>query len=164
MGHFQIAAQFDVTDGIAVAFSDVYRDIDVFLVWRDGHLGRGDVHVDIAAIQVIGAQTLKITGQLLPRVLVVITEERQPVTGLQLEQVRKIFVRKHGVADDVDMLDCRDGTFVYIDLQRDAVAWLRNNLSFDRGRVATLRNILPLQLVAHTFERGSLEDFTFGKA
>ncbi len=162
--HFQIAAQLDVADGVTITFSDIYRDVDVFLVRRNGHLSRGDVHVDIAAIQVIRAQTFKVTGKLLPGILVVVAEERQPVAGLQLEQIGEIFVGEYGIADNVDVLNRRNGAFVNIYFQRDAVARLRNDLSFDRSRVAPLRNILTLQLVAHALERGALEDFTFCQA
>ncbi|MNO54475.1 hypothetical protein D3C76_449490 [compost metagenome] len=61
------------------------------------------------------------------------------------------------------MGDGRYRTFVDVDLQGDAVARLRDHFGFDRGRIATLGDILALQLVAHAFEGGTLEDFTFSQ-
>ena len=61
------------------------------------------------------------------------------------------------------MLDGSDGAFVDLDFQTYAVARLRHHLGVDLGRVAALGHVLALQLVAHTFEGGTLEDFTFGQ-
>nr|WP_228145072.1 hypothetical protein [Acinetobacter baumannii] len=61
------------------------------------------------------------------------------------------------------MLDGSDRAFVDLDLQRDAIARLGNHFGFDGGRVTTLGDILTLQLVAHAFERRTLEDLAFGE-
>src|SRR5689334_9069072 len=55
---FQVAAELDVTNGVFLAFVDVDGDVDVFLVRRNGYLGRSDIHVDIATVQVVGTQAL----------------------------------------------------------------------------------------------------------
>ncbi|MCY1176362.1 hypothetical protein D9M73_166290 [compost metagenome] len=136
----------------------------MLLVRRDGHLGGGDVHVDVAAVQVVGTQALQVTGQLFTGVLVVVLEERQPVGGLEFEQVDQVFVREDRVAHHVDVLDSRNGAFVDVDLQADAVTRLRHHFGVDGSRVATLGDVLTLQLVTHTFEGGTLEDLAFGQA
>ncbi|MCY1300823.1 hypothetical protein D9M70_504070 [compost metagenome] len=61
------------------------------------------------------------------------------------------------------MLDGRHGAFVDGDFQRHTVTRLRHHLGFDRRRVAALGHVLALQLVAHAFERGALEDLAFGQ-
>ena len=136
----------------------------MFLVRGDGYLGGGDIHIDVAAVQVVGTQTLQVTGQFLAGVLVVVLEEGQPVGGLQLEQGGQVFIREDAVADHVDVLDGGDRTFVDGDLQRHTVARLRNHFSLDFGGVAALGHILAQQLVAHAFEGGALEDLAFGQA
>ncbi len=161
--NLEITAELDVANGVTLAFVDVDRHIDVLLVRRDGYLGRGDIHVDVATVQVIGTQAFQVAGQLLAGVLVVVAEEGKPVGGLQLEQVDQILVREHRVAHDVDVLDGSDRAFVDLDLQRDAIARLGNHFGFDGGRVTTLGDILTLQLVAHAFERRTLEDLAFGE-
>ena len=136
----------------------------MLLVRGDRHLGRGDVHVDVAAVQVVGAQAFQVTGQFFAGVLVVVLEERQPVGGLELEQLPQRLVVEHRVAHHVDVLDRGHGAFVDLDLQADAVARLWDDLGVDFGGVAPLRNVLALQFVTHAFERGTLEDLAFGQA
>ena len=162
--HLEVTGQLHVANGVLLAFVDVDGDVDVLLVWRDRHLGRGDVHVDVAAVQVVGTQALKVTGQLFAGVLVVVLEERQPVGGFQLEQLAQGIVVEHVVADDVDVLDGRDRAFVDLDLQCHAVARLRHHLGVDLGRVAALGHVLALQFVTHAFKGGTLEDLAFGQA
>src|SRR5690606_2643652 len=161
--NLEITGQFHVADAVLLALFDVDGDVDVLLVRGDGYLGRADIHVDVAAVQVIGTQTLQVTGQLLAGVLVVVLEEGQPVGGLQLEQVHQVFIGEYGVADHVDVGNGCHGTFVDGDLQRHAVTRLRNHFGLDLGRIAALGNVLALQLVTHTFEGGALEDLAFGQ-
>ncbi|MNQ89264.1 hypothetical protein D3C85_1045660 [compost metagenome] len=130
----------------------------MLLVRGDGYLGRGDIHVDVAAVQVVGTQTFQVAGKLFAGILVVVLEERQPVAGLQFEQIDQVFVGENAVAHHVDVLDGGDRAFVDVDLQRHAVTRLRNHFGFDFGRVAALGHILALQFVAHTLEGRALED------
>ncbi len=161
--HLEVAAELDVAHGVTLAFGDVHGDVDVLLVRRDGYLGGGDIHVDIAAVQVVGAQALEVAGEFFAGILVVVAEERQPIGRLQLEQAHQVFVGEDTVADDVDVLDRRHRAFVDLDLQGDAVARLGNGLGLDGRRVAALGDVLALQFVAHAFEGGSLEDLAFGQ-
>lgn len=162
--HLQVAGQLHVADGVLLTLVDVDGDVDVLLVRGDGYLGGGDIHVDVAAVQVIGAQALKVAGELFAGVLVVVLEERQPVGGLQFEQVGQVFFGEDGVAHHVDVGNRSDRAFVDVDLQRDAVARLRDHFRVDLGRVAALGHVLALQLVAHAFEGGALEDLALGQA
>ncbi|MNQ37791.1 hypothetical protein D3C85_513450 [compost metagenome] len=136
----------------------------MLLVRGDGYLGGGDIHVDVAAVQVVGAQALQVTGELLAGVLVVVLEERQPVGGLELEQVDQVFIGEDGVAHHVDVLDGRHRAFVDVDLQRHAVARLRDHFGLDLGGITALGHVLALQLVSHAFEGRALEDLAFGQA
>ncbi len=135
----------------------------MFLVRGDGNLGRSDIHVDIATVQVVGAQTLQVTGQLFTRILVIVLEERQPVGGLEFEQIDQVVIRENRVAHHVDVLDSGNGAFVDVDLQRHAVTRLRHHFGIDGRRVTTLSDVLTLEFVTHTFERGTLEDLAFGQ-
>ncbi len=162
--YFKVTAQFYVTNLVLLAFVDVDRDVDVLLVRGDGHLGRSDIHVDIATVQVVGTQALQVTGQLFTGVLVIVLEERQPVGGLELEQVDQVFISELGVTHHVDVLNRRHGAFVDVDLEADTVTRLRDHFRFHGCGVATLGNVLALQFVTHTFEGGALEDLAFGQA
>ncbi len=160
---FQVAVELDVADGVLLAFGDVHSNVDVFFVGGNGHLRRGDIHVDIAAVQVVRTQTLEVTGKLFAGVLVVVPEKRQPVGSLELEKVGQVVFGKNRVTHDVDVLNGCDRAFVDLDFKTHAVTRLWLDLGIDRGRVTTLGNVLALQLVTHTFERSALEDFTLGQ-
>ena len=136
----------------------------MLLVRGDGHLGRSDIHVDIATVQVVGTQALQVTGEFFTGVLVVVLEERQPVGGLELEQADQVFIRELGVAHHVDVLNGRHGAFVDVDLEADTVTRLRDHFRFHGRGVAALGNVLALQLVTHTLEGGALEDLALGQA
>ncbi|MND81326.1 hypothetical protein D3C80_731170 [compost metagenome] len=164
LGHLEVTGELHLAHGVLLTLVDVDGDVDVLLVRGDGNLGGGDIHVDVAAVQVIGAQALQVTGELLAGVLVVVLEEGQPVGGLELEQVDQVFIGEDGVAHHVDVLDGRDRTFVDVDLQRHAVARLRDHFGFDLGGVSALGHVLALQFVTYAFEGGALEDLAFGQA
>jgi hypothetical protein len=53
-------------------------DEDLLAVGRDRDLRRLDVELEIAAVEVVGAQRLQVGGELLLRVLVVLGEPREP--------------------------------------------------------------------------------------
>ena len=160
----EVTAQLHFADIVFFAFIHVDGDVDAFLVRRDRYLGRGDIHVDIAAIEVVGAQTLEVTRQFFTRVLVVVLEERQPVRGFEFEQVNQVGLREYRVAHHVDVLDRGNRAFVDVDLQGNAVTRLGHHFGVYRRRIAALGNILALQFVTHAFKGGTLEDFTFGQA
>ena len=163
LGHFQVAAQLDVAHGVLGAFVDIDRDKDLLLVGADRHLGRDDLHIDIAAVHVIRAQALQVTGQFLAGIFVIVLEERQPVAGLEGELIVQLGLVENAIAHHIDMLDRGHFAFVDPDLQADAVARLGNHLGVHRGRVTPLRHILAQQLIAYPFECGALEHFAFGQ-
>src|SRR5690606_28599058 len=80
--YHQVTGQAYVVDRVQLALVDVHGDVDVLLVRGDGYLGGGDIHVDVAAVQVPGTQTLQVAGQLFPGVLVVVADEGEPAGGL----------------------------------------------------------------------------------
>ncbi|KAF1068397.1 MAG: hypothetical protein GAK45_01375 [Pseudomonas citronellolis] len=161
--HFQVASELDVTNRVLLTFVDVDGDVDMFLIRGDRYLGRGDIHMDVATVEVVGTQTLQVTRKLFAGILVVVLEEGQPVGGLQLEQADQIVFGKDRIAHHVDVGDGRHSAFVDGDLQADAVTRLRHDLGLDARRVAALCDVLTLQFVAYAFEGRALEDFTFGQ-
>ncbi len=159
--HFQVAAQLDAAHRIAVAFGDIDGNEHAFLVRRQRHLRRIYIHVDVATVQVPGAQSLQVAGKFFAGVLVIVLEKRQPVAGLELKLISQLFIGEHGVADHVDVLDRRHRAFVDGDFQGDAITWCRQRLGIDRGTVAALGDILALQFIAHALQRGALEYLAF---
>src|SRR5690606_8941747 len=69
LGDYQVTGQLHVVDGIQLALVDVDGDVDVFLVRGNGYLGGGDIHVDVAAVQVPGTQTLQVAGEFFAGIL-----------------------------------------------------------------------------------------------
>ncbi len=136
----------------------------MFLVRGDGYLGRSHVHVDVATVQIIGAQPFQITRQLLAGILVVTAQEREPARRLQLEQINEIFGLEDGVADNVDVRNRRNRPLVDDNLQGNPVTRFGNDLRLDIGRVATLGYVLTKQLVAHPFQGCALENLAFSQA
>ena len=164
LGDFQLATQLDVAHRVFLAFLDVHGDVDVFFVRGHGDLGRGDIHVDIATVQVIGAQPFEVAGEFLPRVFIVVLEKRQPVAGLECELVDQGVVGEYRIAHHVDVLDRRHLAFIDLDLHTHPIARLGHDLGFNRRRVTALGNVLALQLVAHAFKGCALENLAFGQA
>ena len=160
----QITGQTHIADAVALALGNVDGDIDVFLVRGDGYLGRSHVHVDVATVQIIGAQPFQITRQLLAGILVVTAQEREPARRLQLEQINEIFGLEDGVADNVDVRNRRNRPLVDDNLQGNPVTRFGNDLRLDIGRVATLGYVLTKQLVAHPFQGCALENLAFSQA
>src|SRR3546814_7433903 len=54
-----LAFQLDIRNGVFVSFVDIDRNVNIFLVRRNGNLGRLDLHLQIAAIQIEGFQRLR---------------------------------------------------------------------------------------------------------
>src|SRR5690606_16293736 len=147
LGDYQVTGQLHVVDGIQLALVDVDGDVDVFLVRGNGYLGGGDIHVDVAAVQVPGTQTLQVAGEFFAGILVVVANEGQPAGGLELEQRLQFLIGEYRVADHVDVLDGRHRAFVHDDLQGNAVARLGNPLGIDGRRITALGNILTQQQI-----------------
>src|SRR5690606_8403604 len=125
--HHQVAGQIDFVHRIQLTFIDIDGDVNVLLVWCDGHLSRGDVHVDVTTVQVPGTQTLEVAGQLLTGIFVIVADKGQPATALELEQRFQLIIGKYRVAHHVDMLDGGNRALVDLDLQPHAVARLGND-------------------------------------
>ena len=67
--------------GVTFVDIDADGDVDVLLVRCDRHLGRGDLEIDIAAVQVIGAQFFQVSRKLLPGVLIVARQNDHVAVG-----------------------------------------------------------------------------------
>ena len=159
----EVARQLDVADAELVAFADVDGDVDVALVGRDGNLGRVDVEVHIAPIEVVGTQCLQVGAELLLRVLVGIGRPGPKARGGQFEQVEQGFVVEHFVADDVDLLDLGDTPFRDLEVDRDAVAFERRHRTGDLDRVPALREVGPAQFLLDLGEQRTVEHAALGK-
>ena len=84
-------------------------------------------------------------------------------TGRMLEKIEEVLVAKNGVADYVNVLNGRHGSFVDINGYRHPVSRLRNHLRVDRGVITPLKNILSLQFKLHALERRSLKHLSDGQ-
>jgi len=73
--HLQLTTQLHRTDPVFLTFLDVHGDIHVFFVRGHGDLGRGDIHVDIPTVQVVGAQPFEVAGEFFPSVFIVVLEK-----------------------------------------------------------------------------------------
>ena len=67
-----VAGELDVADRVDLAFVDARGEVHLALVGADRDLGRVDVEVDVAAVQVVRVELFQIAGELLARVLVVL--------------------------------------------------------------------------------------------
>jgi hypothetical protein len=59
-----VPGEADVADREDIPLVDVDGDIDILLVRGDRDLGRLDLEVDVATVEVEGAQGLQVTGSL----------------------------------------------------------------------------------------------------
>ena len=59
-------SQLHVGNFIFLALADVDRDVDVAAVWRDRDLGRFDIELEVARVQVMRAHRFEVGLELLP--------------------------------------------------------------------------------------------------
>ena len=156
-GHDQVARDLHVGDAVDLAFLHVERDEDVVLLRRDRDLRRFDVHVRVAAIQVVRTQLLDVARELFARVTIVLLVPGQPVRRLQLEALEQVVVAERFVADDVDLPDLRTLAFDDVDRDLDAVAGDFLDLGFDLHRVLAAREVLVGEKALHFVERRLVE-------
>ena len=133
--------------GVGLAFGDVDGDGDVLLVGRDRNLRRLDVELEVAAVQVVGAQRLEIGIQLGARVAVGFRVPVEPAAFVQVEQSLQRALGKRAVAEDADFADARRRTFGDREGDVDAVALLRRHRRHDLGAVEAAREVLALELL-----------------
>ncbi len=135
----------------------------MLFIGRDRDLGRGDIHVDITTVQIVRTQAFQVARQLLTGILVITLEERSEVFLLQFKQAQQLFIVINGVADNVDVANRRNRSFLDVDFNGYTVTWLLNDFCFNLRGVTALGHILALQLVTHTFQGGLLKNLAFGQ-
>ena len=148
----------------AVAFADVDRDGDVFLVRRNSDLRGIDFEVDIAARQVVGAQRFQVGVQLGARIAVGLGVPGQPVASTQLHLLAQIGLAEGLAADDVDFLDARGQTFGDVEAEVDAVARHRRDRGHNLGGVQAAVDVLALELLLGLVGQGLVKGAAFGQA
>ena len=147
-----------------LTLGDVDRDEDVFLVGCDRDLGRVDVEIEVALVQVERAQGLQVGRQLLARVLVVLGVPGEPAGRGELHLLDQV-VRLEGLGtDDVDLADLGDVALFHREVDADPVALERGHGGGDGGGVLAARQVLALELLFRALEQGTVEDARLGEA
>ena len=144
-------------DRVALALADVDDDEDVALVRGDRDLSRVDVEADETAVLVERAQRLDVGRELDLRVLVGRAERVDRLLA-RLEEIEQRLLRIALVADDVDVLDARDGPFGDVDVERDAVSLERLDVDVDAAAVVAGAEVDTPQLALDPLEDGAVVD------
>ena len=163
-GQDEITGEAHAAHRVLLALGDVHRDVDVLLVRRDRHLRGVDVEVEIALVQVEGAQGLEVRRQLLAGVLVVLGVPGQPAGRGQLHLVEKVVLLEGLRSHDPDLADLGHAALVDLEVDADAVALERGDGGGDRGGVLAARQVLALELLLRAFEQRTIEDARLGEA
>jgi hypothetical protein len=96
--------------------------------------------------------------------LVVLRVPRQPVGRRQLHLGAKLLLRERLVADDVDARDAGGVAFHDVEVDGDAIAFLRCHRRLHGCRVFAARNVLALQFLFRALQRRPVEDERFADA
>ena len=160
----QITGETQAGDGVLLTLGDVHRDVDVLLVGCDRDLGRVDVEVEVALVQVEGAQGLEVGRQLLPRILVVLGVPGEPAGRGELHLLDQVVGLEGLGADDVDLADLGDVALFHRKVDADAIALERRHGGGDGGGVLAARQVLALELLLGALEQRTVEDARLGEA
>src|SRR4030095_12427696 len=161
---WEVAGEPHVRHREGLAFADVDRDIDVFLVRRDRHLRRLDVEFEVAAVLIEAAYRLEVGGKLLLRILIVLRIPGRPARRCERHLREELRLAERLVADNVDAGDLRRVAFDDVDVHRDAVPLLRRNRRGYLCRVLAARDVLTLHFLLGAIECRAVEDLRFGKS
>ena len=118
----------------------------------------------MTAVEVVGAQRLQVTRELLTAVFVVAGVPGPEIGAVQFQLVQQFFIIKRVITDDVDVADGGDIAFIHVNAQRYPVTRQRLNGRFDTGVITALGDVLTLELQRNTVKRCALEDITFRQA
>ena len=159
--HDQVAVERDLTH--LELFTLIHRQghEHLFLVLGQRDIGRLDTELDITAVQVMGAQALKVSGKLLARVLVRVGNGVPPAGFAQLHQADQLFLGERLVTNDVDVLDGGDLALIDAEVDGNAVARQLFNLGIHIRVIAALGDVGTQNLELKTLQRGALEDLAF---
>ena len=159
-----LAFELGAGDLVFLAFGDVDRQVDVFFVGRDGDLGRIDLHLNIAAIEVERLERFDIARQLGLRILVRLGVPAEPAARVQGQLLAQLLVREGLVADDVDLLDAGHVALVDGEHDVDAVTLDRRDGGGDLHAVQAMRQVLALELLLRAVDGGLVENLGFTDA
>src|SRR5438445_6501892 len=164
LAQYERAGELDVGDLVYIAFAQGRSQIHLALVRADRDLGRIDVEIDIAAVEVVRIEFFQVARQLFARVLIVTRIPRGPVRRVRLEVRADFLLAESLVADDVDALDLGNFAFGDVDRQLDAVAVEVDHRGLDRDVVLAAVVVLARQFLRHAVEREAVERLAFGQA
>ncbi len=156
----EVALELDTGDLVLIPFLDVQGDVDAFLVRSHGDLGGLLGETDIAAIHVVGAQGLDVTGQLLLLVALIRGEVPPGHLIAQGELGDQLLFREDIVADYVDLLDLGGLAFHEGELEVDPVARQRGDDGFYPGGVFAHAVIEIFQPLLEGGEHGAIQGIT----
>ena len=133
----QVATHFNTRKLVLIAFCDVNRNVDPFLIRGQTHLSRVDVETGITTIQIVAAQGLKVARQFLFLVFAIAHHVPPRHFITQLEGGDQFVGGERVVPYDVDLLDLRRDTFLEDQFQVNTVTRQRSDYRFHAGTVLT---------------------------
>ena len=163
-GYHQITGQADLVDRVLLTFRHVHGNEHATTVRGNRHLGGFDGKVDVATVQIVGAQTLQITAQFLPGILVIALDKGPEPGGIQLKILEQFFIVEQIITDDIDIANARRLAFIDLDFQGYPVTRQRHGLGLDICAIAALADVLALQLTGNGLQGGPLKHLAFGQA
>ena len=161
LGYDQGTLKVHVTNDVAAPLGDVDRDVDIFLVGRNGHLCRIDVEIDEAVVEIERTQRLEVGRELRFGVSIRARDEGEESCRIELEVVQQFVVVERDVPYDVDLPDLRDDTLRNLEFNRNPVAFERCDRTRHLRTVLALRKVRTMQFLLHQVECRSVEDPPF---
>ena len=142
-----VAFEFDTRHHIPLAFRHIDGDGDVLLVRRDGDLRRVHTELEVAALQIIGAQGFEVGIELGTRVAIRLGVPAQPAPRVLVEQALERGFAERLVAHDAHFLDACRLTFRDREGQVHPVALDGRDRGHHLGAIQALVDVLALELL-----------------
>ncbi len=121
-------------------------DIDLLSIRGDRYLCGVDLKIDVATIQIPGAERLQISGQLLPGIAITFGQKGEPSTRIELKQVSQLIGLVCLVADQGDLANTGTLPLTELDPYRRAITLQGGDGCLDLDPVAPHPQILTTQL------------------
>ncbi len=160
----ELPGELGPSHGVALTFIHIEGDEQILAIGRQRHLRRIDIELQKAPIQIVRAQLLQVSGELLPRVVVAATEESPPAWHPRLEPAGEFARAVAVVADHVDLANLRHRPFRYFDLHIHPVARQVDDLDIDLDVVAAAGEILLPQFALDPVQHRPIEHTTRAQA
>ncbi|MNT12051.1 hypothetical protein D3C72_1469640 [compost metagenome] len=125
---------------------------------------RVDLHLDIAAVQVVGLERLDVARQLGLRILIGLGVPAEPAARVQGQLLAQFLVLERLVADDVDLLDAGHIALVDGEHHVDAVTLDRRDGGGDLHAVQAMRQVLALEFLFRAVDGRLVENLGFTDA